>query len=673
MAFFGILSARFAEFRAGPLSLHRRVSLRCQPLSHSNEYYFKLSRFLVAITCGSNPVRNNVRTLASEIESATAPGGRSMVREIRSKWERSLKDLEDEFRRLVQTMNLIVDLDRQMFLTSFDLDNLLAEMLTGLKGLTKANYAQVLLRRGPMLVIAHSTQDEDKGKQFRVAECFCGMAVEKRQTKASGNVQRDYPNRYQWILGKNQKNRMLSEVAVPILAPPPEYVVAGVLNIESPKEDAFSDNEIEMVERFAQQASVAMHNVRVHEGLVLTLELAELVQSRRLEPHEGLRSTLSKLASFFEENVIVQYLTFDKDANTLAIKSSTASGTEGLRVLLEDSFSGLVVKSGKVLRSNDVRAEHPQIFKDTVGESGYQPTESELAAPIFLDERIVGVLNIESSEKGAFTVHDEYVLSQISKYAGVWEHLEHQSKRTLALEKMATVGDVAGNMIHVLRNETAPVGTILKRLQAKRDSADPPLPIDEEIEGLRSVSSSIVARAEQLKERYRRAREKPSKTAVNSLIRKVVSDVVTRPDIEVVYELSEDLPELVISPALEDVVWNIVSNAQAAIDEDHNGRIGIATEILRGRYTEQVEAFQIVVTDNGSGMSKEKQEEIFELGYSSKDGEGTGYGMWWIQTFVERWQGELKMESVVGVGTTINLWFPLTPEGSAIGLEGGQF
>jgi len=594
--------------------------------------------------------------------------------ETRSKWERSLKDLEDEFRRLLQAMNLIVDLDRQMFLRSFDLNNLLTEMITGLKELTKANHAQILLRRGSMLEIVHSTQEEDKGKQFRIDKCFCGMAVEDRKTVASGDVENEYPDRYQWVLGKNQENRMASEVAVPIRTPPPEQVIAGVLNIESPDKNAFSENEIEMVEKFAQQASVAIHNVRVHDGLVLTLDLAELVHLGRLEPNEGLRKTLEKLAAFFEDDVIVQYLTFDKDANTLTIKSSNAADTEGLRLLVEESFSGLVIKERKVIRSNDVIAEHPQIFKDTVRDAGGRSTQSELAAPILLQDRdIIGVLNIESAQKGAFTVHDEYVLSQISKYAGLWERLEHQLKRTLALGKMATVGDVAGNMIHVLKNETARLGSTLKRLQEKRDAADPPLPIDDEIEGIRSVSAAIIARADQLKQRYERARREPQPTDVNSLVRRVVAEIVTRPDIEVDFDdLDEHMPKLMISPGFEDVVWNIISNAQAAIPEEQEGRIKIATKVLYGKYTNQMEGFQIVFTDNGIGMSEEKQDEIGKLGFSSKEGEGSGYGMWWLDTFVERWQGKKTLHSEVGMGTEISLWFPLTPEGVAIGLEGGQ-
>ncbi len=597
-----------------------------------------------------------------------------MIRETESKWERSLKDLEDEFRRLIQTMNLLVDLDRQMFLTSFDLSDLLTAMLTGLKKLTKADHAQILLRQGPMLKIAHSTQEEDKGKRFRIDECFCGMAVESGEHVASGNVQSEYPTRYKWVLGKNQENRMCSEVAVPIRTQPPDNIVVGVLNIESPGLDAFSENEIEMVKKFAQQASVAIHNARVHDGLVMTLGLADLVHWGQLNPQEGLRETLTKLAAFFEDHVIVQYLTFDKDANTLTIKSSNANVTEGLHLLVEESFSGLVIKNGKVIRSNNVRVEYPQIFKDTVGESesGYQPTQSELAAPIFLNDVIVGVLNIESAEKGAFTAYDEYVLSHISKYAGRWQQLEHQLKRTLAIGKMATVGDVAGNMIHVLRNETAPLGRILERLQGKRNTANPPLPIDEEIEEIRSVSSAVQDGAKKLMQRYQGLREVPSPTDVNSMVRRIVTGIVTRPDIERVFVLEESMPKLVFSPGLEDVVWNIVSNAQAAIPEGRQGRIKVTTKIVRGKYTKLLEGFELVVEDNGIGMSKEKLEKIDKLGFSSKDGEGTGYGMWWMQTFVERWQGKRTLESKVGKGTTISLQFPLTSEGIAIGLEGGD-
>ncbi|MGH9429029.1 MAG: GAF domain-containing protein, partial [Terriglobia bacterium] len=341
------------------------------------------------------------------------------------RWQQSLRDLEREFERLVQALDLIFALDRQIFQTSFNLDELLNEILKGLRDLTNADHAQILLRRGPSLVIAHSTQPEfDKGKEFKIEECVCGLAVEKEQTISSGDVERDYPNRYQWVLGRNKENRMVSEIAVPIRTPTQDQLIVGVINVESPQRDAFSQHEIELVEKVALQAGVAIHNARVHEGLSLTLQLAEAIQSKRQEPREGLRSILEQLAKFFQEGVIVQFLTYDRALETLVIESSTVPSTEGLSVLVSDSFSGLVIDRRTAVRSQDVPAEWPDLFKDTVGDTGHKPTQSELAVPIIEDGIIIGVLNVESPQKGAFNSHDEYILSQIAKSASAWKRLE---------------------------------------------------------------------------------------------------------------------------------------------------------------------------------------------------------------------------------------------------------
>jgi putative methionine-R-sulfoxide reductase with GAF domain len=441
------------------------------------------------------------------------------------KWEQNLKDLEREFRGLVQALDLIVALDRQIFQTSFDLDELLNEILKGLRDLTNADYAQILLRRGPSLVIAHSTQPElDKGKEFKLEDCVCGLAVEEQRTISSGNVGHDYPDRYQWVLGRNSENRMVSEIAVPIRTPTQEEIV-GVINIESPQPDAFSASDIEMVEKVGLQAGVAIQNARVHEGLSLTLQLAEAIQSKRQEPREGLRRILEQLANFFQKGVVVQFLMYEKASETLVIESSNVSSTEGVRVLVSDSFSGLVIERGTAVRSKDVRAEWPRLFKDTIGDSdtGHEPTQSELAVPITEDNEIIGVLNVESPQKGAFTSHDEYVLSQIAKSAGAWKRLEHQMRRTLALEKMATVGDVAGNVIHVLRNELTPLEDIIKNLQQKYGlSSDEP-----EITGLRNIKTSVLQRTEELRQQYMRGAQEPLSTNINRLARKVIETVVS--------------------------------------------------------------------------------------------------------------------------------------------------
>src|SRR2546430_4571095 len=172
-----------------------------------------------------------------------------------------------EFKHSEQALDIILSLDHQILHTSFDLNTLLSEMLKEVCGLTGAQYAQILLRRGSTVQITHSTQSSDKGQEFMVEECVSGLAVKKRKTVSSGDVARDFPHLYKWVLGFEQQNRMRSEVAVPIQVPTPERVVTGVINIESPRRNAFSKNLEGLVERYALPVGAAIHMARIQAGL----------------------------------------------------------------------------------------------------------------------------------------------------------------------------------------------------------------------------------------------------------------------------------------------------------------------------------------------------------------------------------------------------------------------
>ncbi|MDX6445846.1 MAG: hypothetical protein QOH71_2920 [Blastocatellia bacterium] len=595
------------------------------------------------------------------------------------KWEESLRDLESEFRRLVQALDLIVALDRKIFQTSFDLDALLEEMLKGLRDLVGAEYAQVLLRRGPALVVVHSTQATDKGLAFRIEECVCGVALAEHRTVSSGNVESDFPERYQWILGREEEHKMVSEVAVPIYAhieddaraaDESDQIVAGVINIESPLPNAFHVSQIELVEKFALQAGAAINNARIHTGLALTLRLAEDIKSLSQDPDKALRSTLEHLSVLFQEGVIVQFLIYDRASDSLVIESSTVEGTEGKSVLVTDSFSGLVIQRGTAVRSNNVRRDHPQLFKDTVGDAGFEPTQSELAVPIKEDGRIIGVLNVESPDNDAFSRYDEYMLTVIASNASVWTRI-HKSKSILALEKMATVGNIAGHLIHTLNSGLLPLELIAKNLEQIASEGDQIIQdkLKAQIEWLKSVAPSIDESINKLQDMYAGARIVDENVNVNQLARRVVEDLVTRKELQLRWELDENMPNLRVSPGIYHVFWNLISNAQAAIKDGQAGELTVGTKIVFGRYTNQIEAFELWVYDNGHGVPEDMLQQIFQLDYSSKAGRKTGYGLWWVDTFIDRWEGKRRIESEVGHGTKIRIWFPLTREGVAAQIE----
>jgi len=124
-------------------------------------------------------------------------------------------------------------------------------------------------------------------------------------------------------------------------------------------------------------------------------------------------------------------------------------------------------------------------------------------------------------------------------------------------------------------------------------------------------------------------------------------------DIEVV-ERYEDVPPINLSrELLEWAVENLLSNAIDALDK-RPARIAVTVE--RRRETETVE---ILIQDNGRGMSPAEQRRAFEPGYTTKR-RGWGLGLALARRVVEEYHGgRLAIRaSAPGEGTTIVASFP---------------
>ncbi len=70
---------------------------------------------------------------------------------------------------------------------------------------------------------------------------------------------------------------------------------------------------------------------------------------------------------------------------------------------------------------------------------------------------------------------------------------------------------------------------------------------------------------------------------------------------------------------------------------------------------------EIIIEDNGKGISKENLSKIFDPFFSTKGQKGTGLGLAVIWGIIDNHDGTIKVESEVNVGTTFTIRLPLEP------------
>jgi signal transduction histidine kinase len=122
-------------------------------------------------------------------------------------------------------------------------------------------------------------------------------------------------------------------------------------------------------------------------------------------------------------------------------------------------------------------------------------------------------------------------------------------------------------------------------------------------------------------------------------------------------ELDPNVPEIYVdSRDLEHAFENLVLNALQAIPDE--GTIEVRTQYCD-------ESVLISISDDGSGMDASVRDQIFEPFFTTK-ARGTGLGLSLVRRAVENYDGEIRVESAPGEGTTFVFSLP-TKTGPAAG------
>ena len=250
--------------------------------------------------------------------------------------------------------------------------------------------------------------------------------------------------------------------------------------------------------------------------------------------------------------------------------------------------------------------------------------------------------------------------------AHMLEALSSSEQRSRQSQKMEAIGQLAGGVAHDFNNLLAAVLMQLDELRLLKAMPR------EAIELLRDVETSAqraVRLTRQLLVFSRQQAMQLSVLDLNLLVRthvRLLRRVVPSTHTLVV----ETAPDALIVSAdggmIEQILLNLVLNARDALAE--GGRIVIRTERRVLHAVEPGELASgsyalVVVQDTGAGISPENLPRIFEPFFTTKPpGQGTGLGLATAYGIAQQHQGQLRVSSTVGVGTTVSVWLPLVAD-----------
>jgi len=159
----------------------------------------------------------------------------------------------------------------------------------------------------------------------------------------------------------------------------------------------------------------------------------------------------------------------------------------------------------------------------------------------------------------------------------------------------------------------------------------------------------------------------PQETNILPLITEVIyqfRDEIQIKSLSVTVSPAQSIPDLFLDPQLfRQVMQNLFSNA-IKYNKDH-GSIAIDLVCRQAGLEKKEHDILLKITDTGIGIPKKDIKKIFEKFHRAANSnmvayEGSGIGLFLVQSFVKYWRGKVWAESIEGKGTTIFLTIPIT-------------
>lgn len=299
-----------------------------------------------------------------------------------------------------------------------------------------------------------------------------------------------------------------------------------------------------------------------------------------------------------------------------------------------------------------------------------------IAVPFFLEDEVVGNLFV-ATRKPRFTNREKELLATFGQQAAVGIRNARLYKKA---EERRQIAQMFGKMafsatanIHALRNHISAFQAYIRVIdlttELSAEQRQELIEINPNILDHLNKASDIL---DSLHEPWRQAPDIPTNVnnCLNWAARKVFSKIIidtekkeidTGTGVILHRSLANRLPFVHTSPdMLIEAFKVLIENAVDAIKEHPNGR-----DIWLESHLGQDNTIEVTIRDSGTGIKPEDLNQIFELGWSNKKGQGMGFGLFWTKDYIEGLGGTINVDSGWGKGTTFFITLPASVASTA--------
>jgi signal transduction histidine kinase len=490
--------------------------------------------------------------------------------------------------------------------------------------------------------------------KLRVGEGITGWVARHGKPALVGDVTQD--KRYVSV-----RRDVRSELAVPLEV---QGEVRGVINVDSDRVNAFSADDLVLLQELAAQAARVIHNTWLYEQLRLKVMLFESLASvsrtinSTLNLDEALRA-ITKEACDLMRARMCSLMLLDEAREWLDLRASYGAGDAYIRkprLDVDESLIGVVVRRKKPLQAANVQTDSRYQNVDLARREGLV---SLLSVPLIFSGQAIGALSVYTARPYNFSNEEIKILSALAELSAIaiekarlYERIVDVEEQLRQNEKLSALGLLAAEVAHEIRNPLTVMKLLYHSLNLKFEAKDPRAKdvqiIEAKIEHLNKIVEQVLAFA-------RTTEPMPAPVNLNSLVDELsllVRHKLANQGVRMIRDLEADLP-LVMGDAmqLEQAFLNLILNAAEAMPD--GGSLTIKTRSVAPAHV--VVSFK----DTGEGMNPEQQQRAFKAILSTTKAKGTGLGLAIVGRTVETHHGQIRILSRPGRGTTMRITLPV--------------